>query len=52
MVPKARSIYICWPQLTEHVAGTPHSSFQDPTAPKDAPLRESIEVMAVLYYRE
>ncbi|KAF9218492.1 hypothetical protein BS17DRAFT_770688 [Gyrodon lividus] len=29
---------------------TPHTGFRDPTAPKDAPLRESIELRALVFY--
>lgn len=29
---------------------TPHTGFEDPTTPKDAPLRESIELRALVFY--
>ncbi|EIW55666.1 uncharacterized protein TRAVEDRAFT_171478 [Trametes versicolor FP-101664 SS1] len=29
---------------------TPHTAFQDPTTPKDAPLRESIELRLLVFY--
>ena len=29
---------------------TPHTSFEDPTTPKDAPFRESIELRALVFY--
>jgi hypothetical protein len=29
---------------------TPHTAFEDPTTPKDAPLRESIELRALVFY--
>lgn len=29
---------------------TPHTAFQDPTTPKDAPLRQSIEVRLLVFY--
>ena len=29
---------------------TPHTSFADPTAPKDAKPRESIEIRALVFY--
>jgi hypothetical protein len=29
---------------------TPHTSFEDPTTPKDAPTRESIELRALVFY--
>ncbi|KAF8694116.1 hypothetical protein AX14_002169 [Amanita brunnescens Koide BX004] len=29
---------------------TPHTAFQDPTTPKDAPRRQSIEVRALVFY--
>ncbi|KIJ24358.1 hypothetical protein M422DRAFT_250330, partial [Sphaerobolus stellatus SS14] len=29
---------------------TPHTAFVDPTSPKDAPLRESIELRALVFY--
>ncbi len=29
---------------------TPHTSFNDPTTPADAPLRESIELRALVFY--
>ncbi|EGN98393.1 hypothetical protein SERLA73DRAFT_109855 [Serpula lacrymans var. lacrymans S7.3] len=29
---------------------TPHTGFQDPTTPKDAPLRESIELRLLVFY--
>lgn len=29
---------------------TPHTAFQDPTTPPDAPLRESIELRALVFY--
>jgi len=29
---------------------TPHTGFQDPTTPKDAPLRQSIELRALVFY--
>jgi hypothetical protein len=28
----------------------PHGTFLDPTAPQDAPLRESIELRAVMFH--
>jgi hypothetical protein len=30
---------------------TPHSAFIDPTAPTDAPPRESIEVRTLVFHR-
>ena len=29
---------------------TPHTAFQDPSAPKDAPFRESIELRFLVFY--
>jgi hypothetical protein len=29
---------------------TPHTAFGDPTTPKDAPLRQSIELRALVFY--
>lgn len=29
---------------------TPHTAFVDPTTPPDAPLRESIELRALVFY--
>ena len=29
---------------------TPHTGFEDPTTPKDAPFRESIELGALVFY--
>lgn len=29
---------------------TPHTGFQDPTAPEDTPFRESIELRALVFY--
>lgn len=29
---------------------TPHTAFQDPTTPQDAPLRESIELRLLVFY--
>lgn len=29
---------------------TPHTAFQDPTTPEDAPPRESIELRALVFY--
>jgi hypothetical protein len=29
---------------------TPHTGFRDPSAPRDAPLRESVEVRALVFY--
>ena len=29
---------------------TPHTAFEDPTTPKDAPLRESIELRLLVFY--
>jgi hypothetical protein len=29
---------------------TPHTAFEDPTTPKDARLRESIELRALVFY--
>ena len=29
---------------------TPHIGFEDPTTPKDAPFRESIELRALVFY--
>ncbi|KAK6974493.1 hypothetical protein R3P38DRAFT_3482036 [Favolaschia claudopus] len=31
---------------------TPHTAFSDPLTPKDAPLRESIEIRALVFYDE
>jgi hypothetical protein len=28
----------------------PHTAFVDPTTPKDAPLRQSIEIRALVFY--
>ena len=29
---------------------TPHTAFEDPTAPADAPFRQSIELRALVFY--
>ena len=29
---------------------TPHTAFADPTTPPDAPLRQSIEIRALVFY--
>jgi hypothetical protein len=29
---------------------TPHTAFEDPSMPKDAPLSESIELRALVFY--
>ena len=31
---------------------TPHASFEDPTAPPDAPQRESIEIRAYVFWED
>ena len=37
-----------WVQDGSVAVFTPHTSFEDPTTPKDAPFRESIELQALL----
>jgi hypothetical protein len=42
----------CYDSATDGRARfSPHGSFLDPTAPKDAPLRESIEVRALTFHK-
>ena len=42
----------CYDSATDGRARfAPHGSFLDPTAPKDTPLRESIEVRAMVFHR-
>lgn len=40
----------CYNSATDGARFAPHGSFLDPTAPKDAPLRESIELRAMVFH--
>lgn len=46
--------YVCMDSYDSKAEGlsvfTPHTAFEDPTTPKDAPLRESIELRALVFY--
>jgi hypothetical protein len=47
-----RSIYYSFDSTQEGSVAkfTPHTAFQDPTTPEDAPYRQSIEVRALVFY--
>jgi len=50
MTPEEIVLIKCFDSDTNVATLTPHTSFEDPTTPKDAPLRESIELRALVFY--
>ncbi len=40
----------CFDSKTDRARFAPHSAFTDPTAPADAPPRESIEVRTLVFH--
>jgi hypothetical protein len=52
MTPEEGLLLKCFDSCTDGRARfAPHSAFTDPTAPADAPLRESIELRALVFHR-
>jgi hypothetical protein len=52
MLPSEALLLKCFDSKTDGRARfTPHTSFLDPTAPQDAPLRESIELRTLVFHR-
>jgi hypothetical protein len=52
MTPDETLLLKCFDSATDGRARfTPHSAFTDPTAPADAPLRESIEMRALVFHK-
>jgi hypothetical protein len=52
MTPDEVLLLKCYDSATDGRARfAPHGSFIDPTAPQDAPLRESIELRAMVFYK-
>ncbi|XP_006457246.1 hypothetical protein AGABI2DRAFT_229573, partial [Agaricus bisporus var. bisporus H97] len=52
MTPDETVLIKCFDSLQDGSVAvfTPHTGFQDPTTPPDAPLRESIELRALVFY--
>jgi len=52
MTPEEAVLIKCYDSLHDNNIAicTPHTGFKDKTAPKDAPLRESIELRALVFY--
>ncbi|KAI0373735.1 hypothetical protein BV20DRAFT_937342 [Pilatotrama ljubarskyi] len=50
--PDEVTLIKCYDSEQDRARLTPHSAFLDPTAPKDAPHRESIEVRALVFDTE
>ena len=44
-------VFTCYDSRNDgHARFTPHTSFDDPTVPEDAPERESIEIRAYAFW--
>lgn len=50
MAPDEVALFKCFDSDAGKACMTPHSAFEDPATPADAPLRESIEVRALLFF--
>ncbi|KDQ56815.1 hypothetical protein JAAARDRAFT_132141 [Jaapia argillacea MUCL 33604] len=50
MTPEEFVLIKCFDSKEGVAAFTPHTAFEDPTTPPDAPLRESIELRALVFY--
>lgn len=50
MTPDEVALFKCFDSDATCARMTPHSAFEDPATPEDAPLRESIEVRALLFF--
>ncbi|TFY50331.1 hypothetical protein EVJ58_g11093, partial [Rhodofomes roseus] len=52
MTPEEFVFIKCFDSKTEDNTAvlTPHTAFQDPSTPKDAPFRESIELRLLVFY--
>ncbi|TFK19498.1 hypothetical protein FA15DRAFT_759998 [Coprinopsis marcescibilis] len=52
MTPDEALLIKCYDSIQDGSVAlwTPHTAFKDPSAPKDAPFRESIELRAFLFY--
>lgn len=52
MTPEEVTLIKCWDSIKDGriAVFTPHTAFTDPSTPADAPLRESIEVRALVFY--
>ncbi|KAJ3503494.1 hypothetical protein NMY22_g18232 [Coprinellus aureogranulatus] len=52
MTPEEVALIKCWDSVQDGSVAvfTPHTAFTDPSTPADAPLRESIEVRALVFY--
>ncbi|KAI0746840.1 hypothetical protein C8Q80DRAFT_1105202 [Daedaleopsis nitida] len=52
MEPEELVLIKCYDSKNDGVTAnfTPHTAFEDPTTPKDAPLRESIELRLLVFY--
>lgn len=50
MTPDEVALFKCFDSADGRACMTPHSAFEDPATPADAPLRESIEARALLFF--
>jgi hypothetical protein len=50
MRPEEYVLIKCYDSKQGVASFTPHTAFVDPTTPKDAPLRQSIELRALVFY--
>lgn len=50
MTPDEVALFKCFDSDPARAQMTPHSAFEDPATPPDAPLRESIEARALLFF--
>jgi len=50
MRPEEIVLIKCYDSDSSGATFTPHTAFTDPTTPKDAPLRQSIELRTLLFY--
>ncbi|KAI0764325.1 hypothetical protein BD413DRAFT_482736 [Trametes elegans] len=50
--PDEVTLIKCYDSETDRARLTPHSAFEDPTSPKDAPNRHSIEIRALVFDAE
>ncbi|EAU87020.1 hypothetical protein CC1G_08491 [Coprinopsis cinerea okayama7 len=50
MTPEELVLIKCFDSKEDVARFTPHTGFQDPATPPDAPLRESIELRALVFY--
>ena len=50
MKPEEAYVFVEYESRKGRARFTPHTGFQDPATPKDAPIRESVELRALVFW--